>query len=136
VDIACDRSDKITAARNFVGWKTSSDGKKVYTTFRNGHKVAAHGGEGYKLAKGDEARKRKIDKVNIENDNKKDIQKEASHKKRKAEEKSLKVVLDNKSTNENIGGTSFKQRSSSSLAPESSKQTVLPEICEDNCYSF
>lgn len=58
VDIACDRSRQDAAARNFVGWKTLSDGKKVYTTFRNGHKVAAHGHEGFKLATGDSLKNR------------------------------------------------------------------------------
>lgn len=56
VDIACDRTGQNVAARNFVGWKTTAGGGKVYTTFRNGHKVAASGHEGFKLAKGDEAR--------------------------------------------------------------------------------
>jgi hypothetical protein len=59
VDILCDHNSREAASRNFVGWKTTSDGKKVYTTFRSGHKVAAEGHEGFKLAKGDEAAKRK-----------------------------------------------------------------------------
>jgi hypothetical protein len=66
VDIACAWSEVSAKQKNFVGWKTSSTGGKVYTTFRNGHRVAAEGQEGFKLAYGDEKNgksKRKVTEI-------------------------------------------------------------------------
>lgn len=46
-------------ARKFTGWKVDQDGQKVYTTFRNGERVQASGREGFMLAYGDGAIKKK-----------------------------------------------------------------------------
>jgi hypothetical protein len=46
-------------AKNFTGWKIDRDGAKVYTTFRNGERVQAAGQQGFMLAYGDGAIKKK-----------------------------------------------------------------------------
>jgi hypothetical protein len=53
VDIACQQTLKSIQARNYVGWKTDENGKRVYTTFRNGKKVQVDGQEAFKLAMAD-----------------------------------------------------------------------------------
>jgi hypothetical protein len=53
VDLACQQRLATLKAKNFTGWKINLEGSKVYTTFRNGERVAASGKEGFKLALGD-----------------------------------------------------------------------------------
>lgn len=53
LDVTCHAMREKIKQKNFVGWKTGSDGKKVYTTFRNGERVQGDGKEAFRLALGD-----------------------------------------------------------------------------------
>eukprot|EP00981_Chlorochromonas_danica_P000130 scaffold37_cov172-Ochromonas_danica.AAC.19 len=49
-------------ARSQTGWRTDNEGKKVYSTFRNGGRVTVSGQEGFRLAMADEKHKAKRQK--------------------------------------------------------------------------
>ncbi len=59
LDLTCQQRLKQIKSRNFIGWKADRDGNKIYTTFRNGHRVEASGKEAFLLASGDGAIKKK-----------------------------------------------------------------------------
>lgn len=67
-DLACERNRQQADTRNFVGWKSTYGGRKVYTTFRNQHKVSAEGAEGFRLALTDGKAKAKRKAKDLENE--------------------------------------------------------------------
>lgn len=99
LDLACERNRQQADTRNFVGWKSTQDGRKVYTTFRNQHKVTAEGSEGFRLALTDSKAKTKRKVKDLENnldDAQSDmVQKSAPKRQKKA------VTANNASTSNN-----------------------------------
>lgn len=62
LDIVCESKLKQMKAKNYVGWKIDSEGRKAYTTFRNGQRVESTGNEAFKLALADgKIKKRKTE---------------------------------------------------------------------------
>lgn len=144
VDILCDRNSREAAARNFVGWKTTSDGKKVYTTFRSGHKVAAAGHEGFKLAKGDEASKRKKSSARCQDPSPIRVEPEGdSHtsgqntktKKRPIVDLSSSQTTEDRATKTSRTAPAKTRTVPSSIAANQPPVVVSSTIVED-CYSF
>lgn len=62
LDLALQQRAADQKARSQTGWRTDNEGKKVYTTFRNGGRVTVSGHEGFRLAMADEKHKAKRQK--------------------------------------------------------------------------
>lgn len=62
--VAANDTSKLTSSASLKGWK-KKDGKKVYTTFRNGKLVTGVGKDAFKLSLGDKT-KTKSNKVKIQ----------------------------------------------------------------------
>lgn len=144
VDILCDHNSREAAARNFVGWKTTSDGKKVYTTFRSGHKVAAEGHEGFKLAKGDEAAKRKKSSSRCQDPSPIRVQPEAasqtSGQKEKTKKRPIIDLSSSQTTEDRVTKISRTAPTKTRAVPSSTAANQPPAVVSstivEDCYSF